>query len=330
MGADILSVIESAYQMEADLSGWLSGILDASSSELEAGRGMCAYLYDASSGQPRIQAFAAKNTAIQRDHVERCMMSSPARVGRKVLGSMCATATEIAGPSFDTSPTGQMLAGLGIADFLLVNGLDPTGHGFWLGTLLPQATKLGARKRASWSRVAAHLAASYRLRRKLDRLGFLDRPVKGAEAILTADGKVAHAELAATSRVSQRVLRAGAAAIDRARGRLRKTDPEQAVAEWKGLIAARWTLLDHFESDGKRFLLACENQASADRLISLSPRERQALSYASLGHTNKLIAYEMGIAASTVGVLLYRAGQKLRVGSREELIAAYRAHALAG
>ena len=43
----------------------------------------------------------------------------------------------------------------------------------------------------------------------------------------------------------------------------------------------------------------------------------------SAGVTNKVIAYEMGISASTVGVLLHRAARKLDCQTRGELLARF-------
>ena len=60
-------------------------------------------------------------------------------------------------------------------------------------------------------------------------------------------------------------------------------------------------LVDHFESDGKRYVLARRNDAAVRGLAALTDRERQALGYAALGHTNKLIAYEMGIVNMRLG-----------------------------
>ena len=48
------------------------------------------------------------------------------------------------------------------------------------------------------------------------------------------------------------------------------------------------------------------------------------LAYAALGHANKLIAYELGVSASTVGVHLLRAARKLRVRTRAQAVAAWR------
>jgi DNA-binding CsgD family transcriptional regulator len=55
----------------------------------------------------------------------------------------------------------------------------------------------------------------------------------------------------------------------------------------------------------------------------LSLRERQVLNSASKGRTNKEIAHELGIAHSTVRVLLARASHKLRARTRDEVIAAF-------
>ncbi len=45
---------------------------------------------------------------------------------------------------------------------------------------------------------------------------------------------------------------------------------------------------------------------------TLSQRERQALEHIGRGYTQKEAAFEMGIAASTLRVLLFRATRKLR------------------
>ncbi len=47
-----------------------------------------------------------------------------------------------------------------------------------------------------------------------------------------------------------------------------------------------------------------------------------------MGYTNKETAYELGLSHSTVRVLVARAGAKLAVTSREDLVAHYRRAAL--
>jgi DNA-binding NarL/FixJ family response regulator len=105
-------------------------------------------------------------------------------------------------------------------------------------------------------------------------------------------------------------LRRAVAELERARG---GDAAAPMITEWTGLVAARWTLVEHFECDGQRYLLARRNDRAVHNLSVLTDRERQVASYAVLGHSSKLIAFELGLADSTVRVLLHRACRKLGV-----------------
>ena len=92
----------------------------------------------------------------------------------------------------------------------------------------------------------------------------------------------------------------------------------------KGLKSGRWTLVGSYERDGEVYVLARRDKPTDPRSNCLSPREHQALELATGGVTNKVIAYEMGISASTVGVLLHRAARKLGGHTRADLLARFR------
>ena len=83
-----------------------------------------------------------------------------------------------------------------------------------------------------------------------------------------------------------------------------------------------------FEHEGKRYVVA-EEEAShlvgARGSASLSPREHTVLQAASTGQHDKLIAYELGVAHSTVRVLFFRAMRKLGARSRAEALDRFRA-----
>ena len=87
--------------------------------------------------------------------------------------------------------------------------------------------------------------------------------------------------------------------------------------------ASRWSLVDHFDKDGRRYLVARKNDPFVQG-SKLTLRERQVLGFACLGHSNKLIAYELGLATATVGVLLSTAMRKLEIPTRVELIRRFR------
>src|SRR5262249_47364907 len=124
---------------------------------------------------------------------------------------------------------------------------------------------------------------------------------------------------AATDRESRTALRDAARRIDRARGPLRRRDPDEALAIWRGLVEARWSLVDHFDSDGRRFLIVERNDPRLTRPEALSDRERQVLAYRALGHSLKLIGYELGLSIATVSETARTGMRRLGVQSIGDL-----------
>jgi DNA-binding NarL/FixJ family response regulator len=106
-----------------------------------------------------------------------------------------------------------------------------------------------------------------------------------------------------------------------ARGQLRRADQDQAIAAWDALVRGEWTLVDHSDVDGKRFVLARKNQPAVGDPGALTLRERQVATYAALGHSNKHICYELGLSPAVVSRHLRQALRKLRLRDRTELVA---------
>jgi DNA-binding NarL/FixJ family response regulator len=76
------------------------------------------------------------------------------------------------------------------------------------------------------------------------------------------------------------------------------------------------------EHGGQRYIVARRNEPATFDPVALTARETEVLTYARLGHHNKAIAYELGVADSTVRVLLARAAAKLGARGRQELLRA--------
>jgi DNA-binding CsgD family transcriptional regulator len=216
-------------------------------------------------------------------------------------------------------------ARVGWGDIFSVNGLDPSGIGclVTIGTrkyeFSPTEDEMGV-----YARVAQHLATAFRCRRLLGLMktpnGDAPDPSRAvAEAILDADGRVVHAEGAATGKAARARLRSAAGAIAEIRKNGRKAGRD-ALDVWHPLVGARWTLVDKFEENGRRYVVARENQARAACLDALTDRERQVVLQATLGFTNKEIAYALGVSASTVRVLMARAAARVGVRTRAELL----------
>ena len=108
--------------------------------------------------------------------------------------------------------------------------------------------------------------------------------------------------------------------MDRARGALRRADPEEALGLWRGLVDGTWSLVDHCDSDGKRYVLARRNEPGVRDPKALTQRERSVAAFAAMGHQDKFIGYLLGISAGTVSEHLQSARRKLGLTSRAELI----------
>jgi DNA-binding NarL/FixJ family response regulator len=99
--------------------------------------------------------------------------------------------------------------------------------------------------------------------------------------------------------------------------------PTEAAAIWQAVITGRWSLVEQFDSEGYRCFLATPNPPNGPGTSALSERERQIVSHASRGYSNKHIAYELGLCSSTVAAQLTSAARKLNVSSRETLLHAF-------
>jgi DNA-binding CsgD family transcriptional regulator len=141
------------------------------------------------------------------------------------------------------------------------------------------------------------------------------------DAVLTPEGKTVHAQKSAKLGRAREALRRATKQIETARGAMRRKNAEGAVAQWHTLVSAQWTLVDRFESDGKRYVLARENEPLPAAEPTFTRRERQVVALLAIGHHTKLIAYELGISDATVRVLLGRAMRKVGAKTREQLLA---------
>ena len=119
------------------------------------------------------------------------------------------------------------------------------------------------------------------------------------------------------------LLRA-AVQVDRARGALRRQDPDEALAIWRALVSGRWSMIDWFDSDDRRYVLALPNPPHVDDPRGLTKRESQVVAYALLGEGHKMIAYRLGLSRPTVSKALRAAMRKLGVKTQAQLVARLR------
>jgi DNA-binding CsgD family transcriptional regulator len=321
IAADPITLVEAAYRFEDDEDGWLSHIRSTVSALLPAAhvRASLSLVYQA----PTASTFSVGrangdglDAAAAVEALRQDAARDPAYVRDSILSRPCDFVSAV--PRTEEQEGWRAVrSALGIVDGFVVNGLDGTGLGVLTLLFVTKQTALPAPLRTTLSRVGAHVVAGLRIRR---RLASAEDRLADADAVISPDGHVAHAVGTARLRESRENLRRAAHSLDKARGRMRRDDSDRAVLAWKVLVDQRWSLLDHFDRDGRRYFLACRNAPSALRGALLTARERQVVLLAARGHSNKLIGYELGIATSTVGVLLSRAAARLGLKSRRALI----------
>jgi DNA-binding CsgD family transcriptional regulator len=312
-----ISVIEAAYAMDLPDQPWLDGLAASIERDLAGGMGTCAYVYDASHLPLKVLSYVDRGSPVKAEACAATVGSADAQYVDEAFRNIpFAAASET--PRFgEQKEAVAILNGLGIYDIIGINGADPSGFGVWIGAPQSRIIQPTVAARRTWSRIATHLATALRL-----RLTARQREA----AILTPQGRIEHLEGEARLDSARNALKDAVKQVERARGPLRRRDPEGAVDLWRGLVEAQWSLVDRFEKDGKRYVVAVENEPQPPGPELLSQRERQVVAAAALGHANKVIAYQLGLKDSTVRVLLTRAMRKLDVTNRDELVALHRAH----
>jgi DNA-binding CsgD family transcriptional regulator len=312
---DPIAVVEAAYQLDSSEEDWLHALAQAA--KLDAGLGVSAYVNDESVlpspdilkrwGTPAGFADAQQElmASLSPDLIHRLHREAPS----------VTTVNELMGTGF-----GGSVSALGVGDAVMIFAYDGLGRCVGFTSLRERITHPTAYERRLWARLTVHVAAGLRLR-SLSPQPTLESD--DVEAVLAPDGRCLDARGRATRQSARDVLRDTARGIDRARTHAGRRSPEEALELWQGLTAGRWSLVDHFDSDGRRFVIARRNDPQLTDPRAISLRERQVATFAAVGRPNKLIAYALGISAAAVSAHLRRALRKLGLASTAELRSTY-------
>lgn len=326
MTLDPVTVIEACYRSSVSDADWLEGVLE-SLLPLDRGLGIFGRIHGFPQGLPkttdtavavgaRSAAWADHLTDTERLATRDCLTRfywphPPVRTVRQVAGSQGAAANGLLTVA---------LRLLGADDALEMLAAGPEGRVAGIDIPFAGRARFPARTLHQLTLVSAHLASALRLRARL--AGALPAP-DGATtpAVLEPSGKLGNAEGPRLERGARNRLAEVVRRVDRTRGGLRRTSPEEAVGLWAALVDGTWTMVDHLQSGGRRLVLARRNGPFVEAPFALSPRERQVLAYAALGHSDKYIGYLLGLTAGTVVGHLRGARHKLGLKTRRDLIA---------
>jgi DNA-binding NarL/FixJ family response regulator len=317
-GADEISIVESMYRLDGDDGQWLGEIADRVRRHLRADCGVVATrlrtarIDETPDVDPPV-AFDMPAGAEPKYSAFRSAIQDPEIVGR----AMSEALNTMKGGFVDSHPFRQFFEGelgpLGIRDCYNFSCFDTPAHWIIIAPHTSSDAVVTPRLRKTYARLQAHLSSALRLRRRLGSGLNEEAIIEPSGAVLDANGEARRPD--ARDRLRRAVLDR-----ERARSSLRSADPDASLDLWSGLIAGRWSLLDRFESGGRRYIVACENQNTPRVPRCLTPREEHVAQLAARGRSNHEIAYELGVDFETVSAHLKRALRKLGCSGRGNLI----------
>ena len=307
---DAYSLLTTLYRFEADPHRWLDNVVTTAADRMNLGAGVGGVLYDVANEQAARGSYVtARGAAEGWVRAGAVMHDDPEMMPRVVAAYRtitCANALQVAEhaqmPQTVRTAYLRAMNSFGIGDEMLINGRASGHTGAALYLFDHRPVSWSPRQRASLHDLANHIGNALRLQQQMAEAGI----TREARAIVDRRGNVQHlSEELAWNKRSRRALAEAA-----------RTNVIERLAnkQW----GQGFSFVDYFDRDGKEFVILCRTEPKPRQL---SPRERQVVECAVLGSTEKEIAYTLGIAGSTVRVLLGRAARKLGVKTRSELIA---------
>lgn len=307
---DYVGLIEAAYDLSGSDAAWLGRLVRAAHPIMNRGFGVAGFLWDLShEGRLRVAhptymgCSPMLHAGLTDSGAKLTERQAHALYLRGRPTKLLSTEAELRYPRAHTA----FKAHVDPAGFTYMSCANPTLAGCML--LVPNAVPHLGRP---LDHIARHVTAALRLRSSLGDT------LESADAILDERGELVHAAKEVSGRTERgSFVRAARRVLDSKR--VRRSRPEEAVELWRALVLGRWSLVDHVDTDGKRFLLARKNPLGVHEPAALSEGERRAAVLFALLGSVKLVAYELGLSSSTISGELKSACKKLGCRDRAEL-----------
>jgi len=317
-----LRVIDTAYREAASPTEWLTAVAEAVAEALGAPAGGLAYFVD---WQPDGMPTTSNWTCVRGASEDLLAYTREQHGGAGISEEQAATIAQVYARGSYLSGTRELMGHVfedlervrgsfrertGDADSLNLICMDASHRGVAFVHPFPETVETHTGRRTHWAKVAAHLSAGLRMHRSAAASPF-DR----ADAILDLSGHVLDATPAAHGDFD--LLRRAAHDVDKARQR--DTSDDETLELWQCLFSGEYSVVDRFDTDGKRLFVAKKNGPRARGPRALTVRERQVVALVAVGHSDKSAAYELGIAEGTVAGHLHTALKKLGLASPADL-----------
>lgn len=318
---DWIALVEASYDLDGSDQVWLDNLFNRAEPLLDAGAGRAAWTFRCTPSTFQLGSYPGRVPKLMRALLRAAHAISPPTWFDLTYrgGHVVGTGSELVVPHLPhVRSLPASLTGGRAKDVFLAGAQSGTPLGIAFGVWLKEERNPTALERARWPYVSAHLGAGLRLRQTARDLR-LD--ADGVEAVLDAGGKVHDARASAVSPSAREQLREAVRRIDKARTAQGRSDPDSAMESWTGLVDGRWSLVDRFDTDGRRFIVAVKNDPAHPDPRGLTMGEREVCEFVGMGRSTKQIGYILGVSLSAVTNMTARAQAKLGLSSRAELAA---------
>jgi DNA-binding CsgD family transcriptional regulator len=306
---DLNELATACYSLEGTDDAWLVGLVQALGPLLDEGLGIGARQFEVGAWQAVEHPLFGVVPEIGRA-MQAAAMAAPEQIARQYfLGPRTQSACERIGrkTALHEDPVFVSLREHRVSDFRTLTLMDASKTGLLFAAPAQRVLKTTPAFRFRLDRAGAHILAGFRLRRALGEV----------DAVLSPEGKLMDAKDEAREPRFRETLRAAVTAFERAG--THRADAEDALESWQALVSGRWSIVQRFESDGRRYLLARRNPPGNALHAGLAALEAQALLLRAQAASYKLIAYELGLSASAAHRLVCKAAAKLGVSNEHEL-----------
>jgi len=178
-----------------------------------------------------------------------------------------------------------------------------------------EMSEVPQRARTRWTELQSHIAAVYDLRHRLRADTFVE-----TDAVwFDTGGKCVESGPALKTDIRER-LRNAVLTYEKNRSQSSSEKRVELEQYWSSVLSGKWAIMDRFDSDGRRFLIAIPVSKYGDGIRGLSAREREVLNYLGDGLSNKAIAFELGVTTTAISSHLNGIYRKLGMDDRASTV----------
>ena len=312
---DLAALANACYTLVSSEQSWLQGIVNVLRPLLDRGMGIAAWSFRVGdwgrSDPPPVGVDLELGKAIRAV----CSTVSSTLAAQVFLGPRAKPGCERIGNTtgLDRDPSFAAFWPFRIRDFHALTVLD--GRGFGVALLSPElhVIKSNRAMTRALERVGTHVLAGFRLRRALGQV----------DAVFEPDSRLVDAgagdETEAREPGQPAALQSAVKALDQTWSKRATKDWEAALETWQGLVSGRWSLVQSFESGGRRYLVARRSLPAELPGRALQPLVAHALILRARGASYKQLAGELGISIAGAHQLVKHSCQRLGIRDEHEL-----------